>query len=66
MAGKKDNAVVIVITDLTKAQAAQISRSTIQAKAKYAEGGRGSIVMCKTSEVGTKLQSGRRKAIKSK
>ena len=34
MAGKKDNAVVAVISDLTQTQAAQMSKEIMKAKAK--------------------------------
>lgn len=43
MAGKKDRAVVAVISELTQNQAAQISKDIMKAKAKYAPLGRGTI-----------------------
>ena len=43
MAGKKDRAVVAVISDLTQNQAAQISKDIMKSKTKYAPIGRGTI-----------------------
>ena len=60
MAGKKDNAVVAVISDLTKNQAAQISKEIMKAKANYAPHGRGTIATGCKSSVGSLIQSGRR------
>lgn len=61
MAGKKDNAVVAVISDLTQTQAAQVSKEIMKAKAKYASHGRGTIAMGVKSNVGALIQSGRKK-----
>ena len=63
MAGKKDHAVVAVITDLTYNQAAQISKDIMKAKAKSAPLGRGTIATGKHSSVGALIQSGIRKRI---
>ena len=43
MAGKKDNAVVMVLTDITNAQAAQVAKEVIRIKNKHAPLGRGTI-----------------------
>lgn len=61
MTGKKDNAVVAVISDLTKNQAAQISKEIMKAKANYAPHGRGTIVTGCKSSVGSLIQSGRKR-----
>ena len=61
MAGKKDNALVAVISDLTKTQAAQMSKEIMMAKAKYAPEGRGTIAAGEKSKVGALIQNGRKK-----
>lgn len=61
MAGKKDNAVVAVISDLTQTQAAQMSKEIMKAKAKYAPHGRGTIASGLKSNVGSLIQSGRKR-----
>ncbi len=58
MAGKKDNAVVAVISRLTSNQASQISRDIMRSKEKYAPLGRGTIASGKHSGVGALLQKG--------
>ncbi len=58
MAGKKDNAVVAVISGLTSNQASQISRDIMRSKEKYAPLGRGAIASGKHSGVGALLQRG--------
>lgn len=58
MAGKKDNAVVAVISGLTSNQASQISRDIMRSKEKYAPLGRGTIASGKHSGVGALLQKG--------
>ena len=63
MAGKKDRAVVAVISELTQNQAAQISKDIMNAKAKYAPLGRGTIASCRKSNVGSLIQGGIRKMI---
>ncbi len=63
MAGKKDHAVVAVISDLTRNQAAQISKDIMSAKAKYAPLGRGTIATGEKSNVGSLIQGGVRKRI---
>lgn len=66
MAGKKDHAIVAVLGDLTDAQAAQISKEIMRAKAKYAPDGRGTIAFGVRENVGAMLQKGQRKAIGGK
>ena len=61
MAGKKDNALVAVISDLTQTQAAQISKEIMKAKAKYAPYGRGTIAIGVKSSVCSLIQSGRKR-----
>ena len=61
MAGKKDNAVVAVISDLTQTQAAQMSKEIMKAKAKYAPHGRGTIASGLKSNVGSLIPSGRKR-----
>ena len=61
MAGKKDRAVVAVISDLTQNQAAQISKDIMKAKAKYAPNGRGTIATGLKTNVGSLIQGGSRK-----
>lgn len=61
MAGKKDNAVVAVISDLTQTQAAQMSKEIMKAKAKYAPHGRGTIASGLKTNVGSLIQSGRKR-----
>lgn len=63
MAGKKDRAVVAVISELTQNQAAQISKDIMKAKTKYAPLGRGTIASDQKSNVGSLIQSGIRKMI---
>ena len=58
MAGKRDNALVAVISDLTQIQAAQMSKEIMRAKAKYAPNGRGTIATGLKSSVGNLIQSG--------
>ena len=57
MAGKKDNVVVSVISDLTSNQAADISKHIMLAKQKYAPKGRGTIAMGKKQSVGHIIQN---------
>ena len=61
MAGKKDNAVVAVISDLTQTQAGQMSKEIMKAKAKYAPHGRGTIATGVKSSVGSLIQNGRKR-----
>lgn len=63
MAGKKDRAVVAVISDLTQNQAAQISKDIMRAKAKYAPLGRGTIATGERTSIGALIQSGFKKRI---
>ena len=61
MAGKKDRAVVAVISDLTSSQAAQVSREIMRAKDKYAPSGRGIISSGMKNSVGSLLQRGQKR-----
>lgn len=61
MAGKKDNALVAVISGLTQTQAAQMSKEIMKAKAKHAPHGRGTIAAGKTMNVGSLIQKGFKK-----
>ena len=61
---KKDHAVVAVISDLTRAEAAQISKDIMNAKAKHAPSGRGTIATGEKCNVGSLLQCGIRKEIR--
>jgi predicted Zn-dependent peptidase len=63
MAGTKDNAVVAVIGDLTNEQAAQMAKEIMKAKSKHAPYGRGTIACGKKSDVGSLLQTGKRKQL---
>ena len=63
MAGKKDRAVVAVISDLTRSQAAQISKDIMRAKDKHAPLGRGTIATGERSAVGSLIQGGIKKRI---
>ena len=60
MAGKRDHAVVAVISDLTSVQAAQMTKEIMVAKSKYAIHGRGTIAAGKKENVGLLIQKGRR------
>ena len=64
MAGKKDNAVVAVISDLTDEQAAQMAKEILKAKKKHAPKGRGTIACGKKGDVGGLLQEEKRKQLK--
>lgn len=66
MAGKKDNAVVAVVSDLTSEQAAQMTKEIMKAKQKYAPNGRGTIASGKKTDVGILLQKGSSGKIESK
>lgn len=57
MAGKKDNALVAVVSDLTDAQAAQLAKEIMKAKKRYAPSGRGTIATGKKQDVGLLIQS---------
>lgn len=58
MAGKKDKAVVAVISGLTNNQAAQITKDIMRSKQKYAPNGRGTVASGFMSSVGSLLQKG--------
>ena len=66
MAGKKDNAVVAVIGDLTNEQAAQMTKEILKAKRKYAPYGRGTISSGKKYDVGSLLVKGKNKLLEGK
>ena len=66
MAGKKDNAVVMVLTDITTAQAAQVAKEVIRIKNKFAPLGRGTIATGKRQDVGGLLQKGTQNRISGK
>ena len=56
MAGKKDKAVVAVISGLTDNQAAQITKDIMKSKQRNAPYGRGTIASGLMSSVGSLLQ----------
>lgn len=58
MAGKKDKAVVAVISGLTNNQAAQISKDIMKSKQRYAPNGRGTVASGLMTSVGSLLQRG--------
>lgn len=58
MAGKKDKAVVAVISGLTNNQAAQITKDIMRSKQKYAPNGRGTVASGFMDSVGSLLQNG--------
>lgn len=63
MAGKKDNAVVMVLTNVTSTQAAQVAKEVFRTKSKIAPLGRGTIAVGKKQDVGVLIQEGRRDMI---
>ena len=58
MAGKKDKAVVAVISGLTDNQAAQIAKDIMKSKQRNAPNGRGTVALGFMSSVGSLLQKG--------
>ncbi len=58
MAGKKDKAVVAVISGLTDNQAAQITKDILKSKQRNAPFGRGTVASGFMSSIGTLLQNG--------
>lgn len=58
MAGKKDNAVVIVLTNVTNTQAAQVMKEMFRIKNKFAPLGRGTIAISKKQDVEALIQEG--------
>lgn len=58
MAGKKDNAVVMVLTNVTNAQAAQMVKEVFRIKGKIAPSGRGTIAAGKREDIGGLIQGG--------
>lgn len=61
MAGKKDKAIVAVISGLTDSQSARISADIMKAKNKYAPSARGTIAQGIASNVSSLLSSGFKK-----
>ena len=61
MAGKKDKAVVAVISGLTSNQSAQITKEIMRAKEKYAPLSRGTVASGALSSVGALLQKGQKR-----
>lgn len=66
MAGKKDNVVVAVISELTSEQAAQITKDIAKAKRKHAPSGRGTIACMDREGVRGVLQAASRKSLEVK
>lgn len=58
MAGKKDKAVVAVISGLTENQAAQITKDIMKSKQKNAPLGRGTVASGLMTNVGSLLHKG--------
>ena len=65
MAGKKDNGIVAVISDLTEEQAAKITKDIMKSKKKYAPYGRGSVGVGKKDKI-TALLQGKRGQLQDK
>lgn len=61
MAGKKDKAVVAVISGLTANQSAQITKEIMRAKEKFAPLSRGTIASGAITSVGALLQRGQKR-----
>ena len=61
MAGKKNQAVVAVISGLTNNQAAQITKDIMKSKQKYAPHARGTATSGFMSNVGSILQKGNKR-----
>ena len=61
MAGKKDKAVVAVISGLTANQSAQITKEIMRAKEKYAPQSRGTVASGALCSVGALLQRGQKR-----
>ena len=59
MAGKKDNGIVAVISDLTEEQAAKITKDIMKSKKKYAPYVRGSVRVGKKDKIAALLQGKR-------
>lgn len=66
MAGKKDNVIVAVISDLTREQAGQIMKDIMKSKGAHAPTGRGTIATGKKEDVGKLIQQGNRRRINNK
>ncbi len=58
MAGKKDQVVVAVISDLTRSQAAEVQKQIVVAKGRYAPEGRGTIATGTRDNVGALIRGG--------
>ena len=63
MAGKRDHAVVVVITNLTKTQATDIMSDVVKSKNTRAPLGRGIATTGKKSDVSRMLSNGQKKAL---
>ncbi|RHN10180.1 hypothetical protein [Anaerobutyricum hallii] len=63
MAGKKNNGVVAVISDLTNEQAAQLTKEIIKAKRKVAPKGRGMISSGMKENIGLIINKGRERLL---
>lgn len=66
MAGKKDKAVIAVISGLTDTQAAEITKGIMQTKNKHAPLSRGTIAFDKMGNVSALLQKGTKKLTERK
>ena len=66
MAGKKNNSVVAVFSELTTKQASKLVAEIHNAKIKCAPVARSTISLSLTENIGKRLQSGTRKALKEK
>ncbi len=66
MAGKKDNVVVAIISDLTIEQQVQIEKEIHKAKKKYAPHGRGTIASSERNNIGNILQNETRKLLEGR
>ena len=61
MAGRKDKAIVAVISNLTSSQSAQLSKEIMRAKEKYAPLSRGTIASGAINSVGALLHRGHKR-----
>lgn len=61
MSGKKKNALVAVISDLTDSQAAQLLKDIVSAKQKHAPLSRGTVATGLKENVGSLIQKGTKK-----
>jgi hypothetical protein len=56
MSGKRDKAVIAIISNLTSSQQAAISADLMKSKDKHAPFGRGTISACTKDSIGIELQ----------